>query len=109
MVYGIADRRTFFVFDPAARQIIHQRSLLPELAESISQQGPRPFVTSETGQTYLLLTKGIARIDPSSHAVTLQAKSPQPIEAGGDYLDGRIYFITSSHLQSYKLPPASAP
>jgi hypothetical protein len=31
------------------------------------------------------------------------AQSPVPIDAGGDYLDGRIYFASGSHLYSYEI------
>jgi hypothetical protein len=33
----------------------------------------------------------------------MQAESPVPINTGGDYLDGKIYFVSGSHLCSYKL------
>ena len=29
------------------------------------------------------------------------AESPVPIGSGGDYLDGRIYFASGSHVYSY--------
>jgi hypothetical protein len=32
------------------------------------------------------------------------AESPVPVEYGGDYLNGRIYFASGSHLYSYALP-----
>ena len=37
------------------------------------------------------------------------AESPVPIGAGGDFLDGRIYFASGSHLYSYQVPPAAQP
>jgi hypothetical protein len=30
-------------------------------------------------------------------------ESPVPIQAGGDYLDGRIYFSSGSHVYSYEV------
>jgi hypothetical protein len=103
-IYGLADRRTFFVFDPVKRVIIQQRSLVPELGETVSQQGPRPFVAGPSDETFLLLRTGIARIDPQTHEVTLLVRSPKSIDAGGDHLDGHIYFVSGSHLCSYALP-----
>jgi hypothetical protein len=32
------------------------------------------------------------------------AESPVGIHAGGDYLDGRIFFATRSRVDSYQLP-----
>jgi hypothetical protein len=51
----------------------------------------------------VLFVKGIARIEPKSYAITMLAESPVPVSAGGDYLDGRIYFAGGSHLYSYEI------
>jgi hypothetical protein len=46
----------------------------------------------------------VTRIDDTSFEITLVAKSPIPLQTGGDYLDGRIYFVSGSHLCSFELP-----
>ena len=33
------------------------------------------------------------------------ARAPVPIRAGGDFLNGRIYFSSGSHLYSYQVDP----
>jgi hypothetical protein len=54
-------------------------------------------------EMYLLFEKGIGHIEPGSFNVSMVAKSPVPINAGGDFLDGYIYFVSGSHLCSFKL------
>jgi hypothetical protein len=103
LIYGIADSKNFFVFDPLKRSVVYQQNLQPELGRTTSAQSPRIFITGANNEIYLLVEKGIARVDPGSFKVTMVAKSPVPINAGGDYLDGRIYFVSGSHLCSYQL------
>ena len=57
-----------------------------------------------------LFVRGIARLDPATFEIRLIAESPVSIGAGGDYLDGRIYFGNGSHIYSYRVAvkPASA-
>ncbi|NLX22288.1 MAG: hypothetical protein GXY55_11570 [Phycisphaerae bacterium] len=104
LVYGVADRLRFFVFDPAKRELVHEQDLAPTLGRTNSQQGPRIFVLDPKGTIYMLLAKGIARVEPGTFAIHLLAESPVPVGPGGDYLDGRIYFASGSHLYSYTLP-----
>ena len=65
------------------------------------QQGPRVFVTTPAGSVYMLFVKGIVRVDPSDHSLALLAASPVPVGFGGDWLNGRIYFGSGSHVYSY--------
>ncbi len=104
LVYGFADRKRFFVFDPAKKKIVHQQETQSVFGWSTSQQGPRVFVASPDGTVYILFVKGIARVDPNTFAITLVAESPVPIGPGGDMLDGRIYYASGSHLYSYEIP-----
>lgn len=104
LIYGIADAARFLVFDPAERKVIHEQDLTDAFGPTNSQQGPRVFVTGPKQTVYILMVKGIARIEPETFAVTLLAESPVPIGPGGDYLDGRIYFASGSHVYSYTLP-----
>jgi len=104
LVYGVADRKRFFVFDPDSRTVIYEQDLTKELGSTNSQQGPRVFVPTPDGLLYMLFVKGVARVDLETHAITLLAESPVSIGPGGDYFDGRIYFGSGSHLYSYELP-----
>lgn len=104
LVYGIAERKHFFVFEPASRKVIHEENVEARFGPTNYQQGPRILVLGPDGTLFILFVKGIARVDPSNFAVTMLAESPVPIGPGGDILDGRIYFASGSHLYSYKLP-----
>lgn len=104
-VYGIADLRWFFVFDPTSREIVHRFDLAESpLGRTVSQQGPRVFVETPGGEVYLLLVKGIARLDKETFEIEMIAESPVPLGNGGDFLDGRIYFTGGSHLYSWAVP-----
>ncbi len=100
LVYGFADRARFFVFDPVERKIVHDANTLAIFGRTNSQQGPRVFVVGPRGTVYVLFVKGIAQVDPTTFEITMLAESPVPIGPGGDYLDGRIYFASGSHLYS---------
>ena len=104
LVFGIVDLKKFFVWDPVNRKVVHEADTNAQFGRTASQQGPRVFVTAPTGEIYILFVRGIARVDPKTFAVTLLAKSPVPVAVGGDFLDGRIYFSSKSHLYSYALP-----
>ena len=97
MVYGIADRKIFFVFDAVKRKVIYQGSALGPIPY---QQGPRIFIVSPKN-IYILYRNGVARINPATYAITRLVTSPVPITSGGDFLDGRIYFGSDSRLYSY--------
>jgi hypothetical protein len=102
-IYGIADRKIFFVFDPAKREIAYQKDVDKDLGPSAYEQGPRIFIDGPNDSTYMLFEKGIVQLGTKTHELKLIAKSPIPVEAGGDYYDGRIYFISGSHLCSWQM------
>lgn len=104
LVWGFADRTRMFVFDPASRKVVHQQSIAREYLSTVSHQGPRVFVRGPKGEVYALFVRSIARVDPPGWRIQLLARSPLPISAGGDYLDGRIWFASGSHLCSYQVP-----
>jgi hypothetical protein len=104
LVWGFADGSRFFVFDPATRKIVHCESTEKSWGPASYNQGPRIFVPGPKGAVYVLFQRAIAQIQPKGWKITLLARSPATIGAGGDYLDGRIYFATTSHLHSFKLP-----
>ena len=106
VVYGIVDRRRFFVFDPGDRRVVHQKELESEFGATTSQQGPRVFVTAPDGAVYILFTKGVAIVETDTYAIRMLAESPVPIGPGGDILNGRIYFGSGSHVYSYRVPEA---
>ena len=106
-VLGVADQRRLFAFDPQARRIVHEQDLEPQFGLTTSQQGPRVFVSpAEDGRVFLLLRCGIAAIDPQDLRVRLLARAPVNVGPGGDFLDGRIYFGSGSHLYSFAVPAA---
>ena len=103
LIYGVADRARFFVFDPAKRKVIHEQDTRTKFGLTNSQQGPRIFVTDRQGGIYMLFVKGIGRVEPSTFEIKLLAESPVPVGPGGDYHKGRIYFASGSHLYSYRV------
>ncbi|MHB8994347.1 MAG: NHL repeat-containing protein [Armatimonadota bacterium] len=103
LVYGFADWKRFFVFSPKTRTIVYEKELSEELGTTNSQQGPRTFVTTPDGSIYILLRKGIAELNKRTLEIKMVAESPIPVGAGGDYLDGRIYFASGSHVYSWKV------
>jgi hypothetical protein len=103
LIYGIADRRRFFVFDAEKRAIVYERDIAADLGLTTGQQGPRIFVPGVEGDIYVLFLKGIVRVEPASYVLTMLTQSPVPIDAGGDYFDGRIYFASGSRLYSYEV------
>lgn len=103
LIYGMADAITFFVFDPVKKIIVHQEDTKTRFEGSVTNQSPRVFVKGPKGELYMLFKTGIVRIEYGSFKLTMIAKSPVPIDTGGAYLDGQIYFASGSHFYSYKL------
>jgi hypothetical protein len=103
LVYGFADRTKFFVFDPVRREILHQESTEASFGKTVYQQGPRVFVRGPKEEIYVLFAKGIAQVDSKTHDIRMLARSPVPVDHGGDYLDGRIYFASGSRVYSYSV------
>ncbi len=102
-VYGIADKRIFFVFDPNTKQVIHREDIKSEFGYSVGAQSPRVFIKGDGEDIYVLFTNAIAKINNETYNMKLLDHPPQPIRAGGDYLDGRIYYVSGSNLFSYEL------
>jgi len=101
-VYGFVDRRRFFLFDPESREVLHEEDTEAQFGLTTSQQGPRVFVPGPDGTIYILFKRGIAQIEGTQ--ISMLAESPVTIGPGGDYLEGRIYFGSGSHLYSYQVP-----
>ncbi len=108
LVYGVVDSTRFFVFGPATREVIRERDLEEEFGRTNGQQGPRIFVPAPDGRIFMLFQRGIAEIntEPHSHEIEMLADSPVGVGPGGDYLDGRIYFGSGSHVYSWQVPVA---
>jgi hypothetical protein len=100
-VYGVADRKTFFVFDPATKTVIHQRDVEKEFGLTSSQQGPRIFIKGDGGKMYLLFLKGIVEISAGGRELKKIADAPVKIDSGGDYWEGKIWFVSGSHVCSF--------
>lgn len=102
LIYGIADLKIFFVFDPQKKQIIHQENVEEKFGKTAWAQSPRIFVKGKNEECYILFAKGIVQVDNRSYTLAMIAESPVPVETGGDYLDGKIYFVSGSHLCSFQ-------
>ncbi len=108
LVYGFADGGTFFVFDPATRKVVHKQVTSTEFGGTSGGQGPRIFVVGPDQTIYILFGRGIASVDAKTYAITMLAQSPVPIAVGGDYLDGRLWFVSGSHVLSWQVPAKQA-
>jgi hypothetical protein len=96
LIYGVTDKATLFVFDPATQRIVR--------TESLEQYGAITYnemVRAEDGNIYLVMGNAILRIKPGGAKVEKLADSPKPITRGIAVVGGRIYFICTSHLWSY--------
>jgi hypothetical protein len=102
-VYGIADRRIFFVFDPNTKRVIYQKDVTSEFGYSVAGQCPRVFIRGDGDDLYVLFVDAIAKIDNQSYHLILLDHPPQPVRAGGAYLNKSIYYISGSSLFSYRL------
>ncbi|MCF6286971.1 MAG: hypothetical protein L3K26_17555 [Candidatus Hydrogenedentes bacterium] len=107
LVYGVANQHRFFVFDPESKKVVHEIDTTDSFGSTISHQGPRVFVAGPDGALFMLFRKGVARVDLSTHAITMIAESPVSIGPGGAYHDGRIYFGSGSHLYSFDVSAKS--
>lgn len=106
LVCGITDKKTFFVFDPVKKKVIHTQDLVARFGLTTAEQSPRIFVDGPKGEIFMLFAKGaIVQVMPQNYELKLIATSPGPIKAGGDYSLGRIFFVSGSHLYSYVLKP----
>ena len=104
VAYGFADRRRFFVFDPATRTVVYERDTEADFGLTSYQQGPRIFARGPDGQILVLFERGVARVRAEApHQFTWLADAPVPIQVGGDVLDGRLYFASGSHLYSWEV------
>jgi len=104
LVYGIADLKTFFVFDPAEKKLLHKEEFEQRLGKTSWAQSPRIFVRGKKAtDIYLLFNKGIIQLNSRTYELSMIANSPVKVEVGGDYLDGKIYFVSGSHLCSYTI------
>ena len=104
LVYGMCDRTHFFVLDPSRRRVVHDEDIGEALGPTVWQQGPRIFVAGDEGIVYVLLERGIARINTDPFGITMVEESPVKMVGGGACLDGRIYFVSGSHLYSWEIP-----
>ncbi len=103
IVYGFVNSNIFFAFDPNTKTMITTKGIAKEFEQTTGEQCQRIFVKDKSGNIYVLFKKKIGKINQQTNNIELVAESPVEITAGGDYLDGRIYFITQSHIFSYQI------
>ena len=99
LVYAITTPPTFFVFDPATKNIVHRQDLTQY--GKIAYNGLR---TGPDGRIYAVMAKALLRITPGTFAVEKLATPPAPTRAGTAVVGGRLYFIIGTHLWSLGLP-----
>ena len=118
MVWGIADSRWLFRFDPETRRVdAGPQDFGRSLGFSVYAQGTRAFVPMPAASVpvaaragaaaeqviHVLLLDGIARLNTVTGRLSRVATSPVPITAGGAAAGGRIWFASGSHLYSWQV------
>jgi len=103
LVFGFADRNRFFVFDPVGRKVVHEADTGAQFGPTVFHQGPRVFVRDAEATIYILFAGSIARLNTSTFEITKLADLPVSMSAGGDILNGAIYFASGSHVYSYRV------
>lgn len=96
LVYGLTDNAILFVFDPAARRVVHR--------ESLTAYGTvmyHAMTRATDGNIYAVMGQALLRIRPGSKRAEKLANAPAPITNGIAVVGGRVYFICTSHLWSY--------
>lgn len=102
-VYGITNTQTFFVFDPSEKKLIKTTELEKGYGRTVYEQSPRIFVKDDKGQIYILFRNKIGIVNQEDFTIKTIADSPVPLTAGGTFLNGKIYFLSESHLCSFAL------
>lgn len=89
---------TFFVYDPKTQQVIHHEKV------SMGSLIYNSVAFGSDHQIYGLSSEGIFSINPTTYAVKLIAKSPEPITSGGALIGDQFYFGCLGTIYRYKLP-----
>ena len=118
MVWGIADSRWLFRFDPETRRVdAGPQDFGRSLGFSVYAQGTRAFVPMPAASVpvaaragaaaeqviHVLLLDGIARLNTVTGRLSRVATALVPITAGGAAAGGRIWFASGSHLYSWQV------
>lgn len=105
LVYGIADRATFFVFNPATKAVVYSHSLGGSIPY---QQGQRALVRYENN-IYIIYNESIRQVNPNTYEIVTLAETPVNTNSGGCYLAEEIFFSSDSKLYGYEIPSLATP
>lgn len=62
LIFGIGDRRHFFVFDPIQRKVLHEEDTAAHLGPTCYQQGASlVFTQGPDGTLYMLFARALPR------------------------------------------------
>ena len=99
LVHGMTTAGMYFVLDPEAQTFVHQEKLTA-YGPVATAQAPRTMTLTPDGSILVLFQNAIVRIDPNSRKHVKVMTTPVPVHGGIVLLDGRIYFISGSHIVS---------
>ncbi len=105
LVYGLADRGetpVFFIFDPAARKVVHQAEVTG-FGRTAGAQAPRILAEADDGTIYALFSHAIGKIVPGSRQIEKVAELPAQAHAGFVLIDHHLYYADSNRVWSYDL------
>jgi hypothetical protein len=103
LVYGLATGPTFFVFDPKTQKVVHQEKAA-RYGDLAGGQAPRVMLLGPDGKLYAYFSKAIVRIEPGTFKHARIAEPPVRINVGIVLREGRLYFVSSGRLWSWKAP-----
>lgn len=98
LVYGFANKRIMFVFDPRTRKIVSAKP------SGIGNVIYNAIGRGADGKLYGLHTGGIFTIDEKEHEIKQIVAYPQGIDGGFAIRGKRIYFTSGPRIVSYMLP-----
>lgn len=102
LVYALASDARLFVFDPAAREIVHTTSLA-EYGLPAPSQGPRLMALGPDGLIHILFLEAIVTLTPGTLEHASQADLPVKAFGGMVLHEGRLYFTSGPRVWSYAL------
>ena len=101
-VLGVTDRQTLFRYDPVKDRVLASRSF-GEYGMPAGGQGPR-ILLADGKRVLLLLTSGVAEVDPADCRITRMMLVKGGIHVGGGIYKGMLYYSVGNRLKGVKLP-----
>ena len=103
LVYALASDARLFVFDPAAREIVHTASLA-QYGLPAPSQCPRLTALGPDGLIHMLFLEALVTLTPGTFEHAKSADLPLKAFGGMVLREGRLYFTSGPRVWSWRLP-----